>query len=316
MGEKKSKPKTQTIRNVIFGALPPLACLLRQDDRNEYAPPTPGINDSMVDWDMMVTPITHSKTRDFPLLPISSSYSRALGSLVSAFKGIPNVETWPMTSDSMGMSQMEWDLKSRICVPVSHLDRAWESLPGSGGLVKTLEWHRDTSGVGHESVVLGVEVDDGPFQTWFVCVERYPDGDFATISPSKSQVIRSTSETRAEMEFPERLPFAHVLRVLAIIELVSPSYFLVGSNCWFYASMVVEMLDMAQGPRQTRAARWTKGGSLEKTDHFMTKELNFKQHFEIEHRVRDLLSNPGKSIRPGSWCNILLSCGSSNSYDT
>ncbi|CAE6442221.1 unnamed protein product [Rhizoctonia solani] len=313
MGEKKSKSKSQAIRSVVFGALPPLACLLRSD-RDELALPSASANDT--DWDL-VTPILRSKTNDFPLLPaLTSSYSRALGSLVSAFKGIPNVETWPMTSDSVGISQMKWDFESCICVPVSHLDSAWDSLPGSGGSVKALEWHRDTSGVGHESVVLEVDVVDGPFQTWYVCVERYPDGDFATISPNKARLIRPTSETRAEMEFPDGLPFAHVLRVLGIIQLVSPNYFLVGSNCWFFASMVVEMLDLAQGPSQTKATRWTKGGCLRMTDHFMTKELNFKQHFEIEQRVRDLISHPKKSIRPGSWCNILMSCGSGDTYDT
>ncbi|CAE6473346.1 hypothetical protein ACGC1H_006347 [Rhizoctonia solani] len=312
MGEKKSKPKPQVIRSVVLGALPPLACLLRSDNQSKPGPPSAGINDS--DWDM-VTPIIRSKSRDFPLLPaLTSSYSRALGSLVSAFKGIPNIETWPMTSDSVGISQMEWDLKTHICVPVTHLDSAWDSLPGSGGLVKTLEWHRDTSGVGHESVVLEVDVVGGPFQTWYVCVERYPDGDFATISPNKSRLIRATSETRAEMEFPDGLPFAHVLRILAIIQLVSPNYFLVGSNCWFYASMIVEMLDLAQGPTQTKAARWTKGGCLKSTDHFVTKELNSKQHFEIEQRVRDLVSHPKKSISPGSWCNILMTCGSGDTY--
>ncbi|CAE6400062.1 unnamed protein product [Rhizoctonia solani] len=314
MGEKKSKPKAQTVRSVVFGALAPLAYLLRPDDQSEATPPSTAYDDA--DW-AMVTPITRSKTRDFPLLPtLSSSSSRALGSLISAFKGIPNAETWPMTFQSLGIPQMGWEYDRRICVPVSHLNSAWDSLPGAGGSVKALEWHRDTVGVGHESVVLKVEVDDGPHQIWYVCVERYPDGDFATISPNKTQVVRPKSETRAEIEFPDGLPFAHVLRVLDIIQQVSPGYFLVGSNCWFYASMIVEMLDLAQGPHQSNAARWIKGGCLKLTDHFMTKELNAKQRFEINQRVRDLLSPPSKSTRPGSWCDIRLSYSSDNSYDT
>ncbi|KAJ1301105.1 hypothetical protein OPQ81_003521 [Rhizoctonia solani] len=310
MGEKKTKPKVQTLRSVVFGALPPLAYLLRPGDHGEYAPQSASIDDS--DW-AMVTPITRSKTRDFPLLPaLTSSSSRVLGSLISTFKGIPNVETWPMTSDSVGIAQMDWDLKTRISVPVSHLNSAWDALPGSGGSVKSLEWYRDSGGVGHESVVLEVDVTDGPHQIWYVCVERYPDGDFATISPNKALVIRPKSEVRAELEFPGGIPFADVLRVLDIIQQVSPHYFLVGSNCWFYASMIVEMLDMAPQvlhQTQTKAASWKRGGSLKSTDHSMTKELNYKQHFEIERRVRDLLSHSTKSI-PGSWCNILLSCGS------
>ncbi|CAE6337819.1 unnamed protein product [Rhizoctonia solani] len=321
MGEKKSKLKTQTVRNVVFGALPPLAFILGSEARNGPIPQTPSVDDSVTGWDL-VTPITPANTtRDFPVLPsLTSSSSRALGSLISAFKGIPNPETWPMTSQSVGFSQMDWNEKERhMCVPISHLDRAWEALPGSGGNVKALEWLRDSHGVGHESVVLEVEVTDGPHQTWYVCVERYPGthihGDFATISPDKSRVVRPNSETRAEIEFPDRLSFAHVLRVLDIIERVSPSYFLVGSNCWFFASIVVEMLDIGQGPHQTKAARWIRGGCLKSTDHLMTKELNYKQHFQIEQQVRQLLSHPVKAVRPGSWCNILLSCGSGNSHD-
>lgn len=129
----------------------------------------------------------------------------------------------------------------------------WFSLPGSGGIVRSLEWHRDTLGVGHESVVLQVVGYSGhsskPSQedVWWVCVERYPgihslvwitksteligiplDGDFATLSRNKDRVIRTSSEIRAEMEFPTGMAFAHVLRVLKIVHEVSPDYFVVG----------------------------------------------------------------------------------------
>ncbi|KAF8688527.1 hypothetical protein RHS03_09562, partial [Rhizoctonia solani] len=311
MGEKKLKLKSQTVRNVVLGAIPPLVYLLNPEIRNESIPQTPSTGDS--DW-ALVTPITPAKTHDFPILPtLTSSSSRALGSLVSAFKGIPNTETWPMTSQTIGISQIDWNEKWRhICVPISHLDKAWEALPGSGGSVKTLEWLRDSRGVGHESVVLEVEVEGGPHQVWYICVERYPDGDFATISPTKDRVVRPNSVVRAELEFPDRLSFSYVLRVLDIIERASPGYFLVGPNCWFFASIIVEMLDMGRGPHQTKAARWIRGGCLKLTDHFMTKELNYKQHSQIEQQVRALLSCPTKAVRAGNWCNILLTCGSSN----
>ncbi|CAE6451411.1 unnamed protein product [Rhizoctonia solani] len=311
MGEKKLKLKSQTVRNVVLGAIPPLVYLLNPEIRNESIPQTPSTGDS--DW-ALVTPVTPAKTHDFPILPtLTSSSSRALGSLVSAFKGIPNTETWPMTSQTIGISQIDWSEKERrISVPISHLDKAWEALPGSGGSVKSLEWLRDSRGVGHESVVLEVEVEGGPHQVWYICVERYPDGDFATISPTKDRVVRPNSVVRAELEFPDRLSFSYVLRVLDIIERASPGYFLVGPNCWFFASIIVEMLDMGRGPHQTKAARWIRGGCLKLTDHFMTKELNYKQHSQIEQQVRALLSRPTKAVRPGNWCNILLTCGSSN----
>ncbi|CEL54907.1 hypothetical protein RSOLAG1IB_07399 [Rhizoctonia solani AG-1 IB] len=309
MGEKKSKLKTHSLRSVVLGTLPPLAYLLNPELRSESVPQTPRTEDS--DW-ALVTPITPAMTRDFPVLPtLTSSSSQVLGSLVSAFKGIPNAETWPMTYQSVGVSKIDWNDKERcIRVPISHLDKAWDALPGSGGSVKALEWLRDSHGVGHESIVLEVEVKGGPHQIWYVCVERYPDTDIATISPSKDRVVRPNSEIRAEIEFPDPLPFSHILRILDIIERVSPTYSLVGSNCWFFASTIVEMLDIGRGPHQTKRARWIRGGCLKLTDHFTTKELNYKQHFQIEQQVRGLLSQPTKAVRPGSWCSMLLACGS------
>lgn len=61
-----------------------------------------------------------------------------------------------------------------------------------------------------------------------LCRCCFTEGDFATLSRDKEQVIRRGSEIRAEMSYPEGLSFGHVLRILSIIHEVSPNYFLIG----------------------------------------------------------------------------------------
>ncbi|KAB5590366.1 hypothetical protein CTheo_6197 [Ceratobasidium theobromae] len=292
MPERLSRPKVNTVRGVVFGALPSLAYILRSTN-NLYKPVSPISVTDEGEW-TLVTPVARPLIPDFPLLPVNdvkTSSLRLLGSIVSSLKGIPDTETWPMTSTSVGLYQHCFGNQDVFRVRAHELTDMWFSLPGSGGIVRSLEWHRDTLGVGHESVVLQVVGYSGhsskPSQedVWWVCVERYPDGDFATLSRNKDRVIRTSSEIRAEMEFPTGMAFAHVLRVLKIVHEVSPDYFVVGANCWFYASILVEMLDLAQGPNQDRVGRWIKGGSLGLTDHPMTKDINFKQYLEIQQRL-------------------------------
>ena len=73
----------------------------------------------------------------------------------------------------------------------------------------------------------------------FVCLV---EGDFATLSRDRSQVIRPGSEIRAEMNYPEGLAFGHVLRILSIIHEVSPNYFLIGVSTMTHAlkSMILK----------------------------------------------------------------------------
>jgi hypothetical protein len=118
---------------------------------------------------------------DFPLLPIhdvKASSLRALGSIVSSLKSIPNIETWPMTSTSIGLSQYCFGREDVFRVRAHDLVDMWFALPGSGGTVWALEWHRDTGGVAHESVLLRVTANSSKpapnEDTWWVCLERYP----------------------------------------------------------------------------------------------------------------------------------------------
>lgn len=61
-----------------------------------------------------------------------------------------------------------------------------------------------------------------------LCLSCFTEGDFATLSQDREQVIRRGSEIRAEMSYQEGISFEHVLRILNIIHEVSPNYFLIG----------------------------------------------------------------------------------------
>ncbi|QRW13450.1 hypothetical protein RhiLY_12449 [Ceratobasidium sp. AG-Ba] len=305
---KPRRPKIRTVRSVVHGALPTLAHILHPNANPSLGDinPIPQQYDS--DW-VAITPIVLGTTRDFPMLPpmdLTRHSASLLGSFVSSFKAIPDQATWPMTSNSVGLSSLPFAGNDTFRVRVQDLADMWSALPGSGGTVRTLQWRKDTESVSHESVVLRVvgTLPDGSEDEWWICLERFPDGNFATLSRNRDRVTRPKSGVRAEIEFIGGLSFGHVLRVLNIIEEASPSYFIIGSNCWFYASVIVEMLSLPTDNRRA-LVKWVEGNNLASCDHHTTKELNHKQYYQISTRVRELSKSNLQRSKSSQWTSVM-----------
>ncbi|KAF8607320.1 hypothetical protein BDV93DRAFT_553039 [Ceratobasidium sp. AG-I] len=265
------------------------------------------------DW-VTVTPISRPSLHDIPMFPIHDfkrSSSRLLNSVLSSLKSVPGSATWPMTSASVGVSTQAFDRRARFRVKAHDLCDLWFALPGTGGSVHSLEWRRDTSGVSHESIVLQVcsnpesKSDDVWWAALTPSLAYLTEGDFATLSRDRSQVTRPGSEIRAEMSYPEGLSFGHILRILSIIHEVSPNYFIIGANCWFYASVIVEMLDPELGLTRKSSVTWIQGKNLRFCDHRTTKEINYHQYTAITNRVREL-SQASPKPKTSSWVAIMM----------
>ncbi|QRW13460.1 complex I intermediate-associated protein 30, mitochondrial [Ceratobasidium sp. AG-Ba] len=81
---------------------------------------------------------------------------------------------------------------------------------------------------------------DGSKDKWWIRLERTAGGDIAKLSHDQARIMEygHEYEMAAEADFTEGLPFAHVLRVLDIIQEVSPNPTLIGSR--LYASIQKE----------------------------------------------------------------------------
>ncbi|KAG8782770.1 hypothetical protein FRC12_020442 [Ceratobasidium sp. 428] len=311
---KPRRPKLNIVQNIVVGALPTLAHLLHvPTEDSSWVVISPSHDQDSREHDSLewtsITPVAVAPTRDFPMLPaadLTRSSARLLGSLMSAFKSIPDLETWPMTSNSIGLSSQQITSNTTFRVRAQDLSYMWSALPGSGGIVRSLQWRRDTGSVSHESVVLRVSgvLPLGHEEDWWICLERFPEGDLATLSRDRSRVERPGSAVRAEMHFTDGLSFGHVLRILEIIHDVSRHYFLIGANCWFYASVIVEMLNIHIENKKA-SVKWIEGKGLNYCDHHTTKELNHKQYHEINSRVRQMSKPSAQRPKPGSWISIL-----------
>ncbi|KAG9076441.1 hypothetical protein FS749_011788, partial [Ceratobasidium sp. UAMH 11750] len=262
---KLRRPKLKTVQTVVVGAFPTLAHLLHVPSADSswvvvsHSPGQDSQEFDTLDW-VPITPVTVVPTRDFPMLPavdLTRSSARLLGSLMTSFKSIPDLETWPMTSNSVGLSSQHFANNATFRVCAQDLCHMWAALPGSGGTVRSLQWRKDLGSVSHESVILQVAgtLPLGGEQEWWICLERFPDGDIATLSLNPDCVTRPDSAVRAEMHFTSGLTFGYVLRVLDIIHDVSRSYFVIGANCWFYASVIVEMLNH-HAEAQRASVKW------------------------------------------------------------
>ncbi|KAG8694975.1 hypothetical protein FRC09_009473 [Ceratobasidium sp. 395] len=116
-------------------------------------------------------------------------------------------------------------------------------------------------------------------------VGRFEADDIITISRQKNDLLYredSGDEFRASMTFHEGISLGYILEVLKIIHEESYTYHIMGANCWFFASVIIEVLQSkAHGIWEQDRQGWR--------DHQLSKNyVNWGQYRAIFERIEGL----------------------------